>query len=85
MREVQGVFAFPDLDEWKDAIYAKMVLKCGDRAYWETWARDVAGIAQRHITRIKALLDDEKAKHAKALRRIPRRASQQHQPCRVPR
>jgi predicted helicase len=30
----QGVFDFPQLDEWKDAIYAKMVKKCGDRAYY---------------------------------------------------
>jgi predicted helicase len=66
VREVQGVFAFPQLDEWKDAIYAKVVLKCGDRAYWETWARDIAAIAERHITRIKALLDDNNARHAQA-------------------
>jgi len=58
VREVQGVFAFPNLDEWKDAIYAKMVMKVGERAYWETWARDIARIAETHITRIKALLDD---------------------------
>jgi predicted helicase len=61
LREIQGVFAFPNLDEWKDAIYAKMVMKVGDRAYWETWARDIAKIAERHITRIKACLDDPNA------------------------
>jgi predicted helicase len=66
VRNVQGVFAFPHLEEWKDAIYAKMVLKCGDRAYWETWAKDIARIAEQHITRIKALLDDKKSKNAKA-------------------
>ncbi|HET6250836.1 MAG TPA: type ISP restriction/modification enzyme, partial [Tepidisphaeraceae bacterium] len=66
VREVQGVFAFPQLEEWKDAIYAKMVLKVGDRAYWETWARDIAAIAEKQVTRIKALLDDPKSKHAKA-------------------
>jgi predicted helicase len=66
VREVQHVFAFPNLDEWKDAIYAKMVMKVGDRAYWETWARDIARIAETHITRIKALLDDPKSKQAKA-------------------
>lgn len=66
IREVQGVFAFPHLDEWKDAIYAKMVKKVGDRAYWETWARDIAAIAEKNVTRIKALLDDPKSNHAKA-------------------
>lgn len=62
----QGFFTFANLEEWKDAIYAKLVLKCGDRHYWETWARDIAAIAERHITRIKALLDDPQAKHAQA-------------------
>ncbi|MBX3410305.1 MAG: DEAD/DEAH box helicase [Phycisphaeraceae bacterium] len=65
-REVQGAFAFPQLDEWKDAIYSKIVLKCGDRRYWETWAADVAKIAERHTTRIKALLDGKDKKQTKA-------------------
>ena len=66
LRQVQGVFSFPQLDEWKDAIYAKIVLKCGDRAYWETWAKDIAKIAETHITRIKALLDDPSSKQSEA-------------------
>jgi len=66
VREVQGAFAFPQLEEWKDAIYAKMVLKVGEREYWEKWAAEVAVIAERHVTRIKALLDDPKSKHGKA-------------------
>jgi predicted helicase len=65
-RQAQGVFAFPELDNWKDAIYSKIVLKCGDRRYWETWAADVARIAERHTTRIKALLDGKDKKQAKA-------------------
>lgn len=65
-REIQGAFAFPELDNWKDAIYSKIVLKCGDRRYWETWAADVAKIAERHTTRIKALLDGKDKKQAKA-------------------
>jgi predicted helicase len=63
---VQVELNFPNLEEWRDAIYAKIVLKCGDRRYWESWAQDVAQIAERHITRIKALLDDAKPKHIKA-------------------
>lgn len=66
VREIQGVFSFPNLDEWKDAIYAKMVMKVGDRAYWETWARDIAKIAETHITRIKGILDDRNPKAVKA-------------------
>ncbi len=45
------------LDEWREAIYAKIVAKVGSRRYWEEWAKDIADIAQRHITRITALLD----------------------------
>lgn len=37
---------FPDLEEWRNAIYAKIVQKCGDRRYWEQWAADVAQIAE---------------------------------------
>ncbi len=66
VREIQGAFAFPQLDEWKDAIYAKMVKRVGTREYWETWAGDVAAIAERHISRIKALVDNPNAKHAQA-------------------
>ncbi|CUU54980.1 Predicted helicase [Parafrankia irregularis] len=39
---------------WRDAIYARIVDKVGERHYLEDWARDIAGIADRHITRIKA-------------------------------
>jgi predicted helicase len=46
------------VEEWREAIYAKIVTKVGERTYWETWARDVADIAERHVTRIDALLAD---------------------------
>lgn len=49
---------FADLDFWRDAIYSKIVEKVGTRRYWTEWAKSVADIAQRHITRINALLDD---------------------------
>ncbi len=57
---------FPNLEEWREAIYAKIVVKCGDRRYWESWAKDVAVIAENHITRIKALLESPEDKHRKA-------------------
>ena len=40
------------------AIYAKIVEKCGDRKYWESWAKDVADIYQRVISRVENLLDN---------------------------
>jgi predicted helicase len=54
---------FPNLTKWRDAIYAKIVAKCGDRLYWESWAKDVAKIADRHVTRIKALLEGSEPQH----------------------
>lgn len=63
-------FAFPHLEEWRDAIYAKIVLKVGDRRYWEQWAAGVAEIAERHTTRIKALLETPNSKHQKAFDRF---------------
>lgn len=63
---VQFSFNFPHIEEWRDAIYAKIVAKCGDRRYWEQWAKDVAQIAERHITRIKALLEGANPAHKKA-------------------
>lgn len=41
------------------ALYAKVVEKCGNRHHWEDWANDIAKIAQTHIDRIKAVLEDE--------------------------
>ena len=51
-------FPFPPLDLPPGAIYAKIVEKCGDRKYWETWARDVADIFSRLVTRIEGLLNN---------------------------
>ena len=46
-------------DEFPAAIRAKIVEKCGRRAYWETWAKDVGEIAQKHIARITAILEND--------------------------
>lgn len=56
--EVQGEFAF-EVGEVERALYAKVVEKCGNRHHWEDWANDIAKIAQTHIDRIKALLEDD--------------------------
>ena len=49
---------FPPIDLPPGAIYAKIVEKCGDRKYWETWAKDVAAIYSRLVTRIQGLLQE---------------------------
>ncbi|MBK0331546.1 DEAD/DEAH box helicase [Brachybacterium sp. MASK1Z-5] len=46
------------MDELRNAIYARMVKKVGSRTYWDQWAKDIAQIAQAHIARITALVDD---------------------------
>jgi len=60
LREVQGELALPRLEEWRDAIYARMVAKVGSRRYWEDWAKDVSAIARSHRTRLGTLVEDPK-------------------------
>lgn len=52
-------------DGFRDAMYARIVQKVGERKYWESWAKDVADIAQAHIIRIKGLLADPASPQAK--------------------
>lgn len=46
----------PQIEELRDAIYARMVQKVGKKRYWEQWAADVAKIAQGYIERINRLI-----------------------------
>lgn len=55
--ELTQQIALFSLEEWQEAMYAKLVDKVGTRTYWEDWADDVATIAENQITRIKALVD----------------------------
>ncbi|MBB5220376.1 putative helicase [Amaricoccus macauensis] len=45
------------VDDFAAAVRARIVKKCGTRDYWEDWAANVAEIAQKHITRIKAMIE----------------------------
>lgn len=45
-------------EQLQSVLFARMVQKVGDRRYWEQWAKDVAGIAERHIERIQGLIRD---------------------------
>ena len=47
---------FQPVDLPPGAIYAKVVEKCGDRKYWESWAKDVGEIFLKLVHRIKSLL-----------------------------
>ncbi len=44
------------LAEWRDSILARIVKKCGDREYWDTWADDVVDITANQTARINAIL-----------------------------
>lgn len=44
------------LESWKEGILARVVRKCGDRRYWETWAKDIAQIAERQTQAIQTLV-----------------------------
>nr|VDG64680.1 restriction-modification system LlaBIII [Streptococcus thermophilus] len=50
------------LEQWREAIYTKLVDKVGTRTYWEDWADDVAVIAENQIIRINSLLDNASPK-----------------------
>lgn len=41
--------------ELQDGMYAKLVEKCGDRLYWENWAKEIGLIAHKFIERISKL------------------------------
>ena len=60
------VFDPQELSQWQDALFARIVAKCGNRRYWEDWAKDIAGIAERHQMRIRVLLEQPHAKGKKA-------------------
>ncbi len=43
-----------------DALYNKIVQKCGDKIYWEKWASEVTDLAKLHIKTINELLEENK-------------------------
>ncbi|NDO78022.1 N-6 DNA methylase [Kocuria indica] len=47
---------FENAQEWRDAIYAKIVQRVGDREYWENWSATIAEVAAKHTERITALV-----------------------------
>lgn len=53
-----GQQMFLPIDIPPEAILPKIVEKCGDRKYWESWAKDVADIFGRLVGRIENLLEN---------------------------
>lgn len=56
---VQTKLALFPVERWERAVHTALVKRCGTRIYWDTWAADVARIAERHIERIGALVRDD--------------------------
>lgn len=50
---------FSELTEVERAIYGKIVKKVGNVRYWEDWSKDIAKIAQQHMTRIRGMLENQ--------------------------
>lgn len=48
-----------EFEQLQNAVFARMVIKVGDRRYWELWAKDVAKIAERYIEKITNLVSQE--------------------------
>lgn len=40
----------------QEAVNAVIVKKCGNKVYWEDWAKDIGDIAKRHIQRVGELV-----------------------------
>jgi len=66
-RHFQYTINFPDLEQWRDAIYTKIVEKCGTRTYWEKWAKDAALIAENYVAYIKSAIENLDLEHRDAL------------------
>ena len=55
---LKGEQLYLDLGISPSDIYTTIVDKCGDRRYWENWAKDVADIFKRLVERIENLLEN---------------------------
>jgi len=47
------------IDAVNEAVYAAIPKKLGDREYWSEWAKSISTVAERLITRIKALIESD--------------------------
>jgi predicted helicase len=56
--------------ELERALYGKIVKKVGNVRYWEDWSKDVADIAQQHITRIRVMLEDTNSESYQEFRKF---------------
>lgn len=53
-----------EIDQWKQAVYVRMVRKCGDREYWDKWVADLKDVTALHTQNLQASLTIPGAKRA---------------------
>ncbi|MDR2761818.1 MAG: DEAD/DEAH box helicase family protein, partial [Planctomycetaceae bacterium] len=61
--------SFAEIENWRNAIYGEIVRKCGEKPYWEEWAKFVAEYALHYKERIGELIG-EYEEYAIKLRRF---------------
>ena len=49
---VETVLTGAQISKLRETVLAKLVLKCGDRKYWDKWAKDIATVAHTVTRRI---------------------------------
>ena len=67
-------------EQWREGIYARIVDKVGDRRYWDSWAQDIAKIADTHIQRMQKYLSDRDSDQAEAFDRFLKRLHEEINP-----
>lgn len=60
----------PTAEVWQNAIFGKIAKKCGDRDYWENWAKDVSIIAEKYVERIRKLVLSSDEDHRSAFEKF---------------
>ncbi|MDR0704480.1 MAG: DEAD/DEAH box helicase family protein, partial [Planctomycetaceae bacterium] len=63
IRQQEFTFSFDDIKTWKTGMYGMISSKCGEKRYWEDWAKDVAEIAQKHCEQLRYLVDTDEHKN----------------------
>ena len=59
--EMEGKDTQLDLDfaDWKEAIFGKVVLHCGERLYWDEWSKDVGKLAKEYFKNIQKIIKSD--------------------------
>ncbi|MDR2761952.1 MAG: DEAD/DEAH box helicase family protein, partial [Planctomycetaceae bacterium] len=62
VQQQEFTFSYNDISLWKACIEGEIATRCGEKRYWEDWAKDVAEIAQKHCEQLQFLVDTDEHK-----------------------